>query len=336
MKNLLVTDLHLGLRKDAEIWHKVQIELFQEIIDTCSRNNISKIIHLGDWHDNRKALSVKTIITSWQIALMLEEVGIELYTLLGNHDIFYKNQLHPHSLKFFEKFQNIHIIDRPVELEDITLVPWITSIHDKMGPYLFGHFAINSFDVGNGHKLYKGPWKISDFKKFEQVLSGHFHKPQDGENITYIGAPFQHTFNDVDQKRGYYIWENGELELVHFINSPNFVIIYSDKIVNNELDLSEMEGDIVKVVYTQDYGTVKNNEILEEVYIHKPLQLHTNLSGISDSTDGSRDEDWSDLQLKSNQDVLIEYITKKKLPEHIAEKTLIGMVRTLVRELGDG
>jgi len=75
VKYLLVTDLHLGLRKDAEIWHKVLIGLFQEIIDTCSRRNISKIIHLGDWHDNRKALSVKTIITSWQIALMLEKVG---------------------------------------------------------------------------------------------------------------------------------------------------------------------------------------------------------------------------------------------------------------------
>lgn len=332
MKFLLVTDLHLGLRKDAEIWHKVLIGLFQEIIDTCSRRNISKIIHLGDWHDNRKALSVKTIITSWEVALMLEKVGIELYTILGNHDIFYKNQLHPHSLKFFQKFQNIHIIDRPFQLEDIVLIPWITQIPDGRSKYLFGHFAINSFDMGNKQEC-KGAWKISDFKKFEQVVSGHFHKPQDGENITYLGAPFQHTFNDVDQVRGYYIWENGELEFINFTNSPKFVIIDSEKIVNNELDLSELKGNIVKVVYTQDHGTVKNNEILEEVYIHKPLQLHTNLSRISCFTDEIREEDWSDLQLKSNQDVLIEYITKMKLPEHIIEKTLIGMIRTLVKEL---
>ncbi|GAG10368.1 unnamed protein product, partial [marine sediment metagenome] len=65
MRNcILVSDTHLGVHRDSEIWHKVTIRLFQDIVDTCNRKDINTVFHLGDWHDNRKALSTLTILTS--------------------------------------------------------------------------------------------------------------------------------------------------------------------------------------------------------------------------------------------------------------------------------
>jgi len=43
--------------------------------------------------------------------------------IIGNHDTYLKNDTHPHSLKSFEKFENVNIIEDTYKLnEHITLV----------------------------------------------------------------------------------------------------------------------------------------------------------------------------------------------------------------------
>ena len=37
---LLLSDLHVGLHNDSDIWHKVVIDLAKEIRDCCIKNDI--------------------------------------------------------------------------------------------------------------------------------------------------------------------------------------------------------------------------------------------------------------------------------------------------------
>src|SRR5690606_30883778 len=47
------------------------------------------------------------------------------------------------------------------------------------------------------------------------VISGHFHKHQSNENLTYVGTPFSHSFGESNQTKviGIYNIEEGRLEL---------------------------------------------------------------------------------------------------------------------------
>jgi len=80
-----------------------------------------------------------------------------------------------------------------------------------------------------------------DFKKFKHVYSGHFHLPSTKGNITYLGSPFQHTFNDVGSIRGYYIFDDGKLEFIEFTNAPKFYIITTNNLKEN---LDKIEGNL--------------------------------------------------------------------------------------------
>jgi DNA repair exonuclease SbcCD nuclease subunit len=278
---VIVTDTHLGVSKDSPIWHKVTIDLFKDILDTCLKKNIKRIIHLGDWFDNRKALGVRTLSTSLSIAQMIRESNVELEVVLGNHDMFYKNQVRPNSLEIFSLYDNVTIHEEVNQFMDgIFIVPWLSSIDDiGRSATLFGHFEINGFDFGNGRICNSKKLSKSRFKEFKQVISGHFHKPQVEDNITYVGAPFQTTFNDIEQIRGYNIY-NGELKFIEFTNSPKFKYLKSSDVLDENFDKRDITGNIVKIIYTKDHGNVDNDKVMNNVQIHKPLQLHTNLSKI--------------------------------------------------------
>jgi DNA repair exonuclease SbcCD nuclease subunit len=97
--------------------------LFKEIADYCIKNNIKSIIHLGDWFHTRYSINVLSIDISYKIINLLKENNIHIYIIKGNHDQYYKNQNNPHSLLLFKKYDNVTIVDQPLELEDEILTP---------------------------------------------------------------------------------------------------------------------------------------------------------------------------------------------------------------------
>jgi DNA repair exonuclease SbcCD nuclease subunit len=190
---LLVSDTHLGLYGSNDNWHEIVLKLFQTIADFCVKNNVKKIIHLGDFFDNRKSLNVKTIWYAMQIAEILND--FETYLLVGNHDTFFKNQIYPHSLKIFNEYDNINVIDSVWQLDgDIGLIPWGCGFQHMETPYLMGHFEINDFRMNSGYVMRQAKLNRSDFDGFKQVISGHYHTPMVEDDINYVGAPYHQTF----------------------------------------------------------------------------------------------------------------------------------------------
>jgi DNA repair exonuclease SbcCD nuclease subunit len=324
---LIVTDTHLGLQKSADLWHDVTTKLFQEIRDTCVRNNITTIIHLGDFFHERKSTNTKTLNVAYDIIRMLE--GIDIHILAGNHDIFYKDRIRPSSLESLEQYDNVHVVYEPTYMAEINslLVPWVFKRIDMPTgcKYCFGHLELTGFNMNTSFKCEKGT-DSSIFSEFQSVYSGHFHTPSQQGNIRYLGSPFQQTFHDVGSQRGYYLFEpaTNELDFIQFKSSPKYVIQHTEN------DTHDIEGNIVKLIFDKDYGLARNTKIVEEIMALKPLKISTNFANITEEDEVSD----HNYELLDHKDITIDYIKSATIPEHLNSKTLTNMMIKIIEEGG--
>ena len=327
MKYLIVTDTHLGCHNAADQWHTITLSLFQSIADTCVRQNINKIICLGDFFDERKSISTKTMDTAIKIAEILK--GFETHLIVGNHDIFFRNQRDLTSLNMFWNTGHMNIINEPTEIDGMLLLPWGETLkgHNlKKYSMILGHFAVNGFQTNESFTYFEhGAMEVKDFRGADQVLSGHFHSPSKIDNIHYIGSPYQMDFRDTEAPRGYFILENDKMELVPFNGSPKYI-----KVTSEEKPLANrIKGNIVKCVFLKDHGKNQNNKIIEAIQVLKPLQLHTDYTKMSlGLTQEKAMED--DVKLKSNMDILHEYINLSHTPDHLKKGTVSSIITNLL------
>jgi DNA repair exonuclease SbcCD nuclease subunit len=327
VKSLLLSDTHLGLYDASDFWHDVVLRLFQAVADFCDRNNIRRIIHLGDFFEKRKAINVKSLwYASTYIGPILNE--FESYLVVGNHDTFYKNKIKPHSLAIFNEFENITVVDEPTALDGVGLIPWKTTPLLEVDT-LMGHFEINDFRMNEGYVMQKGDNPM-EYGMYKNVISGHFHTPMTKYNITYIGAPFQQTFKDAEGERGFYVHDGHTLELSEYTDAPHFIKIIAEKEMSKGLGdeyASTIKNNVVKLIFEEDFGTQVSNMIVEAIQFHEPLKLHTDFGRISaDLTEESIPDT---AEMADNKEIIRDYIRKSEVPENLSKGTIIDMMTNL-------
>lgn len=327
-KFVMVTDTHAGVHNNSDYWLNINKLLFDEIIDYCIKENINDIIHLGDLFDSRKSLNVKTLNKVVDIVKKISENKINLYLILGNHDIFYNNSLYPNSLASFKNIPYVNIIDKPYYYnKDIILSPWQT-IPDIPSKYLLSHLEINGFPMNtSGSEFSGGRISISDLSDFEQVYSGHFHTYSTKENITYIGSPYAMSFNDILQNKGYYIFDGGDIQFIEFTDAPKFISITT----NDELNQEDIEGNIIRFTFLEDYGTVKNDKLIEKIYSMGPVKVQLDYRIEEDDSDLIQSEE-EEFTISDNSVIFREYIDQKNLPSNIKKDILKKFVDKLEQE----
>jgi len=330
VKRLLVTDTHLGLYTDSDLWLDIVLNFFKNITKYCIQNDIKQIIHLGDFFDNRKSLNTKTQQTAHRIAKVLELAkNLDTYIIVGNHDCYYKNQIHPTTLELFKKYSNIHVIDKITKLDDILLVPWGEIPENTQGAkYCFGHFAINGFHMNDSYKCKTGI-DSAKFKDFEKVFSGHFHSPSSNKNIVYLGAPYGQTFHDAGGVRGYHIFENGKLEFIEYTEAPKFVKIYTNA---EALDENKIKGNIVRIIFTRDFGTTQNQTIIDDILKYEPLLYSVNFANLESEEEQSTDEN---IEMESKEKIVDQFIDNQTFATNINILTLKTMFKKLLKEAGE-
>jgi len=323
---VIITDTHLGSHKFSDIWHNVTFNFFKNVIDTCVRKNVKTILHLGDWHDTRKQINILTLAISYEILDMIEDAGLELIIVLGNHDIYYKDSSKIHSLMFFELFDNVKIIDSTTELDDSLLAPWLYNpayIKSSEYKYLFGHLEINGFNIAGSTPFKGANLEYTDLENYDLVLTGHFHTPSTKGNIIYMGAPYHLTFNDVGSVRGYYTLINDKLEFVLYDDAPKYVKLFTD----NKIVPSTITGNVVKLIFDRDYGKLENEKLIDEIQMHNPMELTVDFSNINVIASDLKLED---IQVKDNKEILLEYIDKLDFPENLKRNVMNKLIDKLI------
>lgn len=292
MKIALITDTHYGVRNDSKVFADFQNKFFNNIfLPYLKEHNITNVLHLGDLMDRRKYINYVTLknVRDNFITPLLD-ANIKIDIVVGNHDTYYKNTNTVNSLnELFAGLVNIYW-DEPVELEfegcKILFCPWICednydktmkAIEDTKARILMGHFEIEGFEMYRGSVCDHGQ-KPDLFSKFDLVCSGHFHHKSTHKNISYLGSPYQMTWSDYGDKRGFHVFDT-ETRDITFIENPYTVfhkIDYSDIGMTVEdiskLDTSELTGTYIKVIVQN-----KTNPYIFDLFIDKLQQ-----SGASD------------------------------------------------------
>jgi len=90
------------------------------------------------------------------------------------------------------------------------------------------------------------------YNKFKQVFSGHYHTRSNNGRIYYLGNPYEMFWNDVNDKRGFHIWDTETLKL-KTIDNPNalYKIINYNDTPRQLTKFGDYTNKIVKVVVRQ-------------------------------------------------------------------------------------
>jgi len=136
---------------------------------------------------------------------------------------------------------------------------------------MFGHFELPHFFMNAMVQMPDhGEIKNEHFGNFEQVFTGHFHKRQQRQNITYIGNCFPHNYADAgDDERGLCIIEWGKEPEYHaWPDQPRYRVLGLGAILNNadsvlgagmhvrvniDIDISYEEATFIKETFLESH-----------------------------------------------------------------------------------
>ena len=155
-----------------------------------------------------------------------------VHMIVGNHDCYYKNTNLVNSPSLLLKnYDNIKTYSSPQTIKvgglDIMMIPWIcsenydetlTQIKKTKAKIAMGHLELQGFRVNNQMIMEHG-LESNVFDKFELVYSGHYHTRSNDGKIFYLGNPYELYWNDVNDARGFHIFDTDTLELTP-INNP--------------------------------------------------------------------------------------------------------------------
>lgn len=344
MKICLITDTHFGCKNDSNTFLEKSLNFFEEVFfPYLIENDIKTVLHLGDLMDRRKFVNFHTLHqVRTRFVDRLNVLDIEFYCILGNHDTYYRNTNSINSVQELleGRYENIHICDKPTQLDfdgyKIEMIPWINRENqqeildylDKSNASMVcGHFELNGYQVMKGVN-FEGDMTDEPLRKFESVLSGHFHTKQAKNNVKYLGTPYQLTFSDVNDEKGFHVFDTETREL-EFVKNPvtNFEIIYYDDTEKDyenmiQFGCSTYKGKIVKLFVKNKTQPYTFNRLVDRLFQSEVLLL-----SIVEEIDQSniKEEEMVDLAqdtltlINNEVDTLTSIENKSRLKQIISE-----------------
>jgi len=322
MKIGILGDTHFGVRNDSKLFHDYfELYIKNELIPSLKKNKVTDLFQVGDLFDNRKWLSLYMINRSKEYFFdALRDNGITLHTLIGNHDIYWRDSLAINSpMLVLNEYENVHIYNTPttVKIEDTTIdiIPWICTenkdailnfIRNSKSDLCFGHFEIASFAMYRGMSADHG-LDMKMFEKYEKVLSGHYHTKSTKGNITYVGTPWEMTWQDFNDPRGYHTFDLKSRKL-QFYKNPyvKYVRIEYDDKGKEPVDLKDMniEGCFIRLVVVNKTDYYKYDLFLQRLQNKGVYDLKI-VEDVSEFTKGELSEE---INLEDTIDVMSKYI----------------------------
>ena len=324
MKIALITDQHLDGRKgNLAFWNYFQRFYDEIFFPTLEKKGVRTIIDLGDTFDNRKSMDYNTFnrVDSNYFQRLKD---YEVHMILGNHCTYYKNTNKINSPELLlEKYRNIRVYSEPKEIllggKVFLMMPWINSgnreeclrlISDSEADIMCGHLECDGFEVTPGMK-FEGGFKVSDFKNFKRVWSGHFHHKSKHGNVQYLGNPYQMFWNDYKDSRGFHIYDT-ETDRLKYIQNPYDIfdkIFYDDTSVDyNKQDVSGYKDKYIKIVVNEKRDYKMFETLVDRLYnvgVHDVKIVET-LVDEDDKTD-------IDVSSKDTLTLLNEYIDEVEM-----------------------
>ena len=293
----------------------------------------------GDLFDTRKVLNVQAIYDAKRYLFnRLEAHGIKMYTILGNHDIYFKNTVMVNSssqvLGEYVDRGVVQIIEKPTELTindtKFLLVPWICSDNEQAvresilnsdAKYLMGHFELKGFEMHEGQVAEEGQF-IHGFERYELVLSGHYHHKSRKANIFYVGTCYEMDWKDYGDQKGFHILDtdSGDLD---FIPNPYIIhqkIIYNENSIPKNLD--QYKNCYVKLIVQHKTDQYKYEKFIDRLLFAGIIDLKIIDEKFVEMTSTTDLE----IETEDTETLIEEYINSLEIPN---KEEMINYMHTL-------
>ena len=281
MKIGIFTDSHWTARKSSRHLHDY-FELFYKNIffPALEEQGVEIVVHMGDAFDNRKSIDFWGL--DWTRRVVLEPLRkYEVHMIVGNHDIFLRNSTEINAPELLLKdYPNIKTYSSPTNTKvggiDMTFIPWICSenydetlkvIKKSKSKIAMGHLELQGFRVNKHLVMEEHGLDPNIFTKFQKVFSGHYHTRSDNGRIFYLGNPYEMYWTDVNDTRGFHIFDTETFEHTP-INNPYklFYNIYYEDTPHQTFDAREYEKKIVKVIVRKKSNIKSFEKFIDKLY----------------------------------------------------------------------
>ena len=275
-KAAIFTDIHFGLKSNSQLHNEDCLNFVKWATAKAKEQGCETCLFLGDWHNNRASLNIVTLNYSLKALEHMNANFERVYFIPGNHDLYYRDKRDIQSVEWARHLPNVEICNDWFYSGDVVIAPWLVGDDHKRisklkGKYMFGHFELPHFYMNAMVQMPDhGEIKNEHFGNFEQVFTGHFHKRQRRQNITYIGNCFPHNYADAgDDERGLTILEWGKEPEYHaWPNQPRYRVLGLGAILNNadavlgagmhvrvniDIDISYEEATFIKETFLESH-----------------------------------------------------------------------------------
>ena len=250
MKIAIITDQHFGARKGSKLFHEYFKQFYDDIFfPTLEKEGITTVVDMGDTFDNRRGIDFWALDWAKEHYFdRLRDMGITVHTIVGNHTAYYKNTNEINTIGLLlSEYENIICYDKATEIKldklNTLLIPWINPeneeethsiINNTKCNVAMGHLELTGFNA-NKYVVMEHGADRDIYKKFDQVFSGHYHTRSHQDNIRYLGNPYEIYWTDVDDERGFNLYDTDTLELTEIRNPIRCFIMSIMKIVHINL-----------------------------------------------------------------------------------------------------
>lgn len=339
MKIALINDTHYGFKKSSKLFRDY-FELFYKNVffPTLENEGITTVVHMGDAFDSRKSIDLQSL--DWTKRVVLDPLSkYQVHMLVGNHDIFFRNSNKINSPQLLlENYKNIQTYSEPTEIQlynlKILFLPWINSeneevsmkmIQNTKAKIVMGHLELQGFKVNRQTTSDYGLVPII-FDRFVKVFSGHYHTRSHNGKIFYTGNPYEMFWSDVNDERGFTIFDTETLEHT-FINNPYtmFHNIYYDDSDHQLLNVTQYENKIVKVIVRKKTNPKKFEKFIDKLHAANVAELK-----IVENFSIIESEDFEAIENEDTFSILNRYIEDSEID---LDKTIIQkMMKEIYQE----
>jgi DNA repair exonuclease SbcCD nuclease subunit len=248
MKKAIFSDLHVHKHRGLPIYEDIAVQFLYDFTEDCLNRGIQEVYFLGDWFEIKNKLFVPSYVRSTEALAYMVSKGLKLTFVIGNHDMVLLDNTEYSIIKSFMPYGKVindyeWIDNNNTRLHFLSYTNTVPDFNIGKGKnILFGHLDVNGFMMDD--IVCKDGFNKDQFKQFDLVLSGHFHKHQVLGNIVYSGSPYQIRYSERHDIKGYILLDTDKAswEFVEYKTAPTFVEETVDI-----TDIENVKGKFVRI-----------------------------------------------------------------------------------------
>jgi len=164
------------------------------------------------------------------------------------------------------------------------------------------------------------------FEKFERVFSGHYHTRSTDGKIFYLGNPYEIYWNDLNDTRGFTIFDTETLEHTPIDNPYRmFYVVYYEDTPHQTFNTTEYKDKIVKLVVRKKTDPKQFEKFVDKIYSSNVAELK-----IIENFQIVESDDFEEFESEDTLSILNRYIQESEI--QLDKSSIKNLIQEIYQE----